>query len=153
MKVKIRRLDGAAAVPAYHSAGAAAFDLAAAEDLVVAPGEVRLVRTGLVIEVPEGHCLAIVARSSLPLRKGLIVANGVGIVDADYCGPEDEVKVEVMNLTASPVAVNRGERIAQGLVLAVARVEWEETTETRSPTRGGFGATGGYAPGSAPGSG
>ena len=144
MKVRIRRLDTAADVPAYHSAGAAAFDLAAAEDVVVAPGEVRLIRTGLVVEVPHGHCLAIVARSSLPLRKGLIVANGVGIVDADYCGPEDEVKVEVMNLTAAPVTVSRGERVAQGLILAVARVEWEEVDESRRPTRGGFGATGGY---------
>lgn len=144
MKVRIRRLDASAALPAYHSGGAAAFDLAAAEDVVVAPGEVRLVRTGLVVEVPAGHCLAIVARSSLPLRKGLIVANGVGIVDSDYCGPEDEVKVEVMNLTGAPVALNRGERIAQGLILAVARVEWEDVIESRNPTRGGFGATGGY---------
>jgi dUTP pyrophosphatase len=144
VKVRIRRLDRSAPVPGYHSAGAAAFDLAAAEDVVVAPGEVRLVRTGLVVEVPDGHCLAIVARSSLPLKKGLIVANGVGIVDSDYRGPQDEVKVEVMNLTPAPVALARGERVAQGLILAVARVEWEEIDESAHPSRGGFGATGGY---------
>ena len=120
MKIRIRRLDPAVALPAYHSSGAAAFDLAAAQD-------------------------AIVARSSLPVRKGLIVANGVGIVDADYCGPDDEVKVEVLNVTRAPVEVRRGERIAQGLVLGVARVEWDEVAEASTPSRGGFGATGGYA--------
>jgi len=145
MKVRIRRLDPAVALPAYHSSGAAAFDLAAAQDAIVAPGEVRLIGTGLVVEVPPGHCLAIVARSSLPVRKGLIVANGVGIVDADYCGPDDEVKVEVLNVTRAPVEVRRGERIAQGLVLGVARVEWDEVAEASTPSRGGFGATGGYA--------
>ena len=146
MKVRIRRLDPGVPLPDYHSPGAAAFDLTAAEDATVAPGEVRLIGTGLVVEVPAGHCLAIVARSSLPVRKGLIVANGVGIVDSDYCGPDDEVKVEVLNVTGAPVEVRRGERIAQGLVLAVARVEWDEVEEARLPSRGGFGATGGYTP-------
>jgi dUTP pyrophosphatase len=112
--------------------------------VIVQPGEVCLVRTGLVIETPPGHFLAIVARSSLPLRKGLIVANGIGVVDSDYSGPHDEIKVELLNVTAGPVGVSRGERIAQGLVLAVARVEWEEVVESRAATRGGFGATGGY---------
>jgi len=147
MNLRIRRLDPDVALPAYHSSGAAAFDLASAEDVVVAPGEVRLVGTGLVVEVPEGHCLAVVARSSLPLRKGLLVANGIGIVDSDYRGPGDEVKVEVINVTREPVRIVRGERIAQGLVLAVARVAWEEVGQARSPSRGGFGATGGYEAG------
>lgn len=144
MKVRIRRLDPSVPLPAYHSSGAAAFDLTAAEDVTVAPGEVRLISTGLVVEVPTGHCLAIVARSSLPVRKGLIVANGVGIVDSDYCGPDDEVKVVVLNVTSAAVIVQKGERLAQGLVVSVARVEWDEVDEARAPTRGGFGATGGY---------
>jgi dUTP pyrophosphatase len=144
MKVRIRRLDPSVPLPDYHSSGAAAFDLTAAEDATVAPGEVRLIGTGLVVEVPAGHCLAIVARSSLPVRMGLIVANGVGIVDSDYCGPDDQVKVDVLNVTGAPVEVRRGERIAQGLVLSIARVEWDEVEEARLPSRGGFGATGGY---------
>lgn len=144
MNLRIRRLSPDVPLPTYHSAGAAAFDLAAAEDATVAPGEVRLIGTGLVVEVPAGHCLAIVARSSLPVRKGLMVANGVGVVDSDYCGPADEVKVEVVNITREPVNVRRGERLAQGLVLAVARVEWDEVDQARMPSRGGFGATGGY---------
>jgi dUTP pyrophosphatase len=145
MRVRIRRLAADVELPAYHSAGAAAFDLAANEDAVVAPGEVRLVGTGLVVQVPEGFFLAVVARSSLPLRKGLIVANGVGVVDSDYCGPDDEVKVQVCNLTSAPVQVRRGDRIAQGLLLPAVRIDWDEVEDHGTPSRGGFGATGGYS--------
>jgi dUTP pyrophosphatase len=145
MNVRIRRLDSAVALPQYHSEGAAAFDLASNEDVVVAPGEVRLVGTGLVVEVPRGHFLGVVARSSLPIKKGLMVANALGIVDSDYCGPQDEVKVEVYNFTAREVAIARGERIAQGLILPTVRVEWDEGQDSAAPSRGGFGSTGGIA--------
>jgi dUTP pyrophosphatase len=143
MRIRIRRLDPGLALPAYHSTGAAAFDLASREDVTIAPGEVRLVGTGLVVEVPRGHFLAVVARSSLPIKKGLLVANAIGIVDSDYCGPDDEVKVEVYNFRDREVAIARGERIAQGLVLPAVRVEWEEVDDSASPSRGGFGSTGG----------
>jgi dUTP pyrophosphatase len=145
MRVRIRRLADDVELPIYHSPGAAAFDLTANQDATVSPGEVRLIGTGIVVQVPEGFFLAIVARSSLPLRKGLIVANGVGVVDCDYCGPEDEVKVQVCNLTSAPVQVRRGDRIAQGLLLPAVRIEWDEVEDHGSPSRGGFGATGGYS--------
>src|SRR6185295_8740414 len=104
-------------VPAYQSAGAAGFDLASSVEMVVKPGEVTLVPTGLVIEVPEGHLLGVFARSSTPLRRGLMVANGVGVVDPDYCGPKDEIKIEVFNFTSSRVKIARGDRLAQGIIL------------------------------------
>jgi dUTP pyrophosphatase len=144
MRIRIRRLHPNAMLPDYHSDGAAAYDLASREDVVVSPGEVRLVGTGLVIEVPRGHFLAIVARSSLPIKKGLIVANAIGIVDSDYCGPDDEVKVEVYNFSAREVRITCGERIAQGLILPAVRVEWDEAGDSAAPSRGGFGSTGGY---------
>jgi len=103
---------------------------------------VALVPTGLVIEVPRGHFLGVFARSSTPLKRGLMVANGVGIVDADYCGPVDEIKIEVVNFTASPVEVRRGDRLAQGVILAYARAEWQEQATPERTTRGGFGSTG-----------
>jgi dUTP pyrophosphatase len=108
----------------------------------IAPGEVALVPTGLVIEVPPRHFLGIFARSSTPLKRGLMVANGVGVVDSDYCGPEDEIKIEVLNFTAAPVAVRRGDRLAQGIILPFVRAEWDEQPRPGRPTRGGFGATG-----------
>jgi dUTP pyrophosphatase len=142
--LRVRRLRDDVVLPQYHSDGAAALDLASAEDVEVAPGEVRLIGTGLVVSVPAGHFLAIVARSSLPIRKGLLVANGLGVVDSDYCGPDDEVKVEVYNFRQAPVRIGRGERIAQALVLPAIRIEWDETGPAGGPSRGGFGATGGY---------
>ncbi len=140
--VRIKRLSPSVSLPRYESEGAAAFDLAAAVDVTIEPGQVALVPTGLVIEVPAGMFLGIFARSSTPLKRGLMVANGVGIVDPDYCGPEDEVKIAVLNFTHAAVRGTAGERIAQGMLLPVNRVTWDETSVLRDDSRGGFGSTG-----------
>jgi|SRR5713101_1711827 len=140
--VRVHRLDPSVALPKYETPGAAGFDLAASVDMSVAPGEVALVPTGLVIEVPSGHFLGVFARSSTPLRRGLMVANGVGVVDSDYCGPEDEIKIEVLNFTAAPVSIRRGDRLAQGIIVPFVRAEWQEGSGPARQTRGGFGTTG-----------
>jgi dUTP pyrophosphatase len=142
MRLKIKRLQAAVGLPETATAGAAGFDLAAAADIDIPPRSIRLIGTGLVIGVPTGHFLGIFARSSTPLKKGLMVANGVGIIDSDYCGPADEIKIQVLNITDAPVKVARGDRLAQGIVLPCPRVEWEEVEEMTVPTRGGFGSTG-----------
>jgi dUTP pyrophosphatase len=142
MRLKIKRLDSTVSLPTYGTDEAAGFDLAASHDLTVEPRQIALVRTGLVIEVPSGHCLAILARSSTPLKRGLMIANGVGIIDPDYSGPNDEIMIQVLNVTDSAVRIHRGDRLAQGIVLAAPRVMWEEVNEIREITRGGFGATG-----------
>jgi dUTP pyrophosphatase len=142
MKVRVRRLSPDVPLPRYETACAAAFDFAAAQDVTVQPGSVALIPTGLVVEVPLGMFLGVFARSSTPMKRGLIVANGVGVVDPDYCGPDDEVKIAVMNFTAAPVTVKRGDRIAQGMFLSAPRVTWEEAGELGRDSRGGFGATG-----------
>lgn len=129
-------------MPSYQTAGAAGFDLAASADVTVAPGAIVLVPTGLVVEVPPGHFLGIFARSSTPLKKGLVVANGVGVLDSDYCGPTDELKIQVMNVTSAPVQIKIGDRLAQGVVMPFARVELEDGDGTTAPSRGGFGSTG-----------
>lgn len=139
--VRIRRLSPDVALPSYQTAEAAGFDLAASEDVTVPAGEVRLVPTGLVIAVPHGCFLGIFARSSTPLKRGLMVANGVGVVDPDYAGPDDEIKVQVVNFTKEDVLVRRGDRIAQGIFIPCVRAEWEEG-HTRETSRGGFGSTG-----------
>jgi dUTP pyrophosphatase len=66
----------------------------------------------------------------------------VGVVDSDYRGPDDEVMVEVINVTRGEVIVGRGDRLAQGLFLPVVQAEWEEIAEVMAPTRGGVGSTG-----------
>ena len=141
--VRIRRLDPTVAIPEYQTAGAAGFDLAASSAVDVPAGQIALVPTGLVIEVPAGHFLGIFARSSTPLKRGLMVANGVGVIDRDYCGITDEVKIQVLNFTQSSVRIDKGDRIAQGLFMPVVRVAWhEESGDLREGSRGGFGATG-----------
>ena len=86
--------------------------------------------------------LGVFARSSTPLRRGLMIANGVGVIDADYCGATDEVKIAVLNFTAEPVTVKMGDRIAQGILLPITRVEWDESAAPERNARGGFGSTG-----------
>lgn len=129
------------AVPAYATPGAAGFDLAAAEDALISPGEIKLVGTGLVFRVPDGYFLAIVARSSTPLKRGLALANSVGVLDSDYCGPDDELKLQLINIGRESVTVKTGDRLAQGIILQTARVEFEEG-DTATTSRGGFGSTG-----------
>jgi dUTP diphosphatase len=139
--VPISKIHPSAVLPSYQTPGAAGFDLAASVEMTIRPGEVALVPTGLVIEVPRGCFLGVFARSSTPLKRGLMVANGVGIVDSDYCGPEDEIKIEVFNFTTAPVQVRPGDRLAQGIILPFVRAEWKESPITW-PSRGGFGTTG-----------
>jgi len=142
MRLQIKRLQPGIGLPEPATGRAAGFDLAAATDMEIPPRSIRLVGTGLVIAVPDGYFLGIFARSSTPLKRGLMVANGVGVIDADYCGPEDEIKIQVLNITDAPVKVARGDRLAQGIVLPCPRVEWNEVEEMTVPTRGGFGSTG-----------
>ncbi len=86
--------------------------------------------------------LLMASRSSTPIKKGLTLGNGVGTIDNDFCGPEDELKVQVYNFTENPVTVERGERIAQGVFVRIDKGDWEEVEEMTAPTRGGFGTTG-----------
>lgn len=143
IKVRIRRLAEGVALPQHQSSGAAGFDLAASADMVIDARSIALVPTGLVVEVPVGYFLGVFARSSTPLKRGLMVANGVGVIDSDYCGETDEIKIQVLNFTDSAVTVRAGDRIAQGLLIPVTRAEWQEAgSALRDGARGGFGATG-----------
>jgi dUTP pyrophosphatase len=141
LTVRITRLHPDAQLPEYQSPDAAGFDLAAVADVTVEPGRVALIPTGLVIKVPLRMFLGIFARSSTPLKRGLMIANGVGVIDPDYCGATDEVKIAVMNFTDAPVTVRAGDRVAQGILLDAPRVEWIEA-EADAQSRGGFGSSG-----------
>jgi dUTP pyrophosphatase len=143
MQIRIRRLDATVPLPTYATAESAGFDLSASAEVTVAPRQIALISTGLVIEVPPGYFLGIFARSSTPLKRGLMVANGVGVIDPDYAGPNDEVRIQVLNISTSDVTIKPGDRLAQGIVLPAPRVIWEEAASLREETRGGFGSTGG----------
>jgi dUTP pyrophosphatase len=142
MRLRIARIRPSATLPTPATEGAAGFDLTAAESVTIPPQAIRLVGTGLVIAVPRGHFLGIFARSSTPLKRGLIVANGIGVVDADYCGPTDEIRIQLLNITDTPVEVQVGDRLAQGIVLPAPAITWDEVDAMDGPSRGGFGSTG-----------
>ncbi|MDR3642238.1 MAG: dUTP diphosphatase [Candidatus Doudnabacteria bacterium] len=144
MKAKIRKLNKEVELPKYHTSESAGFDIASSADIAIAPGEVAKIPTGLVIAAPKGHFLLTAARSSLPLKKGLVLANGIGIIDPDYAGPNDEIHIIVHNFTTKTVEVKRGERLAQGIFLKTEQAEWEEMGQLRNVDRGGMGSTGGY---------
>jgi dUTP pyrophosphatase len=142
LPVRITRVDPALPLPAYESPGAVGFDLVARIETTVAPGAIARIPANVIVETPPGYMLLIAARSSTPGKKGLTLPNGIGVIDQDYCGPDDEVQLLVYNFTATPVIVARGERIAQGVFVRVARAEWAESADAARPSRGGFGSTG-----------
>lgn len=130
-------------LPAYATEHSAGMDLCAAvqEPIVLNPGERKLIPTGLSVALPEGYEAQVRPRSGLALKNGISVLNSPGTIDADYRG---EVQIILANLGSEPFTITRGMRIAQMVVAAYARVEWE-TTEKLSETsrgKGGFGSTG-----------
>lgn len=144
MKAKIKRLLQDVDLPKYHTKESAAFDIAAAADVTIKAGQLAKIPTGLIIEAPKGHFLLIASRSSLALKKGLMMANGIGVIDPDYSGPEDEIFLIVWNFTGKEVKISKGERLAQGLFLKIEQVNWVEEAGLRDISRGGVGSTGGY---------
>ena len=136
--------DLALPLPEYQTAGAAGADLRAdlgGAEMVLAPGEIRLVPTGLRVQIPDGYEMQIRPRSSLALKHGVTLPNTPGTIDSDYRG---EVKVLLINLGAAPYTVRHGERIAQAVIAPVIRAAYviAETLDDTARGAGGFGSTG-----------
>lgn len=142
MKLEIARIDETLPIPAYQSTGAVAFDLYSRTDMVIDPFEVVIAPTNLIVKVPAGYVLLLQSRSSLPIRKKLMVANSVGVIDQDFCGPDDEIGVELLNFSQKPVEIVRGERIAQAMLVSIAKVDSFAEVQMSGESRGGFGSTG-----------
>lgn len=137
MNVKIKKLNSEAIIPTYGSEGAAAFDLYALEDTgVFMP---TLISTGISMEVPKGYVLLVAPRSSIGLKTTLRMPHSTGVIDSDYRG-----EIKVMYESMEPMVIKKGERIAQGMIIPVAKVNFEEVKELSSTDRGdgGFGSTG-----------
>ena len=143
--VRILRLPHAAGLtlPEYATEGAAGADVCAAvsDPVVIEPGCRLAVETGLVLEIPDGFEAQVRPRSGLALRSGLTVVNAPGTIDSDFRG---ELKVLLVNLGDEPVAINRGDRVAQLIIAPVARARFTEAAELGPSQRGegGFGSTG-----------
>ena len=141
MNVKIKRIDKDLPLPVYETAGSVGFDILARESVTIAAGSLALIPGNIVVEVPAGYMLMVASRSSTPKKKGLLAPHGIGIIDHDYCGPEDEIKIQVYNFTAEPTVIARGDKIAQGVFVQIDKFEWEEVEEMKRESRGGFGST------------
>lgn len=143
----ITRVDPDAVLPAYAKPGDAGADLAACEDVELAPGERAMVRTGVAIALPDGYAAFVHPRSGLAAKHGVTVVNAPGTIDAGYRG---EIKVILLNTDAErPVSFRRGDRIAQLVVQRVENVTFREVASLPGSDRGegGFGSTGGHAAG------
>ena len=143
--VKILLTRGMSA-PTYATAGSAAVDLRAAleenETLTLAPGARALVPTGIAIAPAGREVVAVIAaRSGLAVKHGVCLANGIGVIDADYRG---EIMVGLLNTSDTPFAIHRGDRIAQMLFLPVAHAAFLQVAALDETERGagGFGSTG-----------
>ena len=142
MRVKIVRIDKTLPLPAYQTKGSVAFDLYVRSDAHIPAQEISLIPTNIIIQAPVGYMLVIASRSSTPTKKGLMIPHGIGIIDRDYCGPDDELKLQVYNFTHRTVFVKRGERIAQGILVKVGKAEFSEVESIAHTSRGGYGSTG-----------
>ena len=142
MRLAVRRLDPAARLPARAHDGDAGLDLHALEPFELAPGERAMVRTGVAVEIPDGHAGLVLPRSGLARRHGIALVNAPGLIDAGYRG---EVCVLLLNTDReAPFVAAAGDRIAQ---LVLVRVEAAEITEVEALAEsargaGGFGSSG-----------
>ena len=141
MKIKLKLFDKSLPVPAYQTEKAAALDLYSRLDITLPPKQVTKVPLNVAMEIPDDHFVLVTARSSLH-KRGLIVANGVGIGDADYCGDNDEYQAPLYNFSDQEVKIKKGERIVQMIVLPRPKVKVEVVERLGNANRGGFGSTG-----------
>lgn len=145
--VKIKRIRGQRdqdlPSPQYMTEKSSGMDLFAAveEDLILNPGQRKLIPTGIAVSIPEGYEAQVRPRSGLALRDGITLVNTPGTIDADYRG---EVGVLLINHGEKPFQVKRGDRIAQMVITPVirAQLEWIEDLDETRRNEGGFGHTG-----------
>ena len=143
MKIRIKKLNENAIIPTYGTSYSAGADLYALLDSAteIEPHQTTLVHTGISVEIPEGYCGLIFARSGLASKRGLAPANKVGVIDADYRG---EIMVALHNHSDKVQNIDQGERIAQLVIVPFLKAEFEESDDLSDTLRGagGFGSTG-----------
>lgn len=137
MKLKTKRIDKSLPLPDYEK-GAACFDFVCREDVTIGPGKIELVPLNVVIRVPDGYALLVFARSSTSINKGLVLANGVGVVDSFYCGDKDEIVAAFYNFASKKIQVKKGERLAQGMLIRHEVAQWSEVENMGAIGRGGY---------------
>ena len=144
MVIMVKKINEKAVVPQRSTEGSAGADLFACidEPVEIKPGEIKVIKTGIAIEIPDKNYAAFVyARSGLGIKHGICLANGVGVIDSDYRG---EICVGLCNIYQTSYTVEPGERVAQMVIMPVDCAVYEEVIYINSTERGtcGFGSTG-----------
>lgn len=141
INVKVLKLNEDAALPEYKTIGSSGFDLRSTEEWLLAPGETHIFKTGLAFEVPLGYEVQIRPRSGLSAKTKIRVPNAPGTIDSDYRG---EVGVILENIGKEPVIINKGDRIAQGVIQRVEKANFIVVKNLSDTERGdgGYGSTG-----------
>lgn len=141
MQLRMRRIDKGIELPRYAKPGDAGFDLRSTMDVEIAPQGTVMVGTGIAVEIPDGHVGLVFPRSGLASHSGVNLVNNVGVVDSGYRG---EVMLPLYNAGHDTVAVARGVRCAQMVVVPFVACEIVEVDELGETDRGqgGFGSTG-----------
>jgi dUTP pyrophosphatase len=144
MKVKIKRLTEAATIPKYQTSGASGFDFHSLENLSLRPGKTTLVKTGLSFEIPPGHELQVRPRSGTSLKTKLRISNSPGTIDSDFRGEVCIIIDHIGDMGDPEIKVNKGDRIAQGVIVPVVQGEFQLVDELNESERnnGSFGSTG-----------
>lgn len=140
--VKVNLWHPDAELPEYGTALSAGFDLPVIEDVELAPLESGVFHTGLIIQAPPHHMLLVAPRSSTWRKWGVSLGNTVGIVDEDFCGPDDKMMLYLHNPGQLNVSIPAGTRLAQGIFVPVTRGSFRAVDYDIAATRGGWGSTG-----------
>ena len=141
VKIKIKRIDKSLPLPVYETSGSVGFDILCREKITIQPSSLGFLPSNVIVQTPAGYLLMVALRSSSPKKYGLLMPHGIGIIDNDYCGEKDEIKVQVYNFTHKPVTIKRGEKVAQGVFVKIEKAEWDEVETISVNSRGGFGST------------
>ena len=143
LTLKIKKLENFVSMPQYKTSGASAMDLVAAieEDIVIPSGEIRMIPTGIAIELPHNTEAQVRSRSGLAIKSGIAVVNGIGTIDEDYRG---EICVGLINHSKVDFKISKGDRIAQMAIMEVLKPQVVLADELSDTARaaGGFGSTG-----------
>jgi len=141
MQIKVKQFDTSLPLPAYKTKGAAGMDLCARITMSIAPKAVGYIPLNIALEIPEGYWVLVAARGSTH-KQGLLPIHGIGIGDADFKGDNDEYHFPVYNFTDQEVTIEKGQRIAQIIVLPYESVELDIVDHLGNQDRGKFGSTG-----------
>ncbi|MDG4974281.1 dUTP diphosphatase [Lactococcus lactis] len=133
----VKRGDSKATIPERATKGSAGYDIAASEEVIIQPGEIKLVHTGLAVQMEQDDVMLLIDRSSNPRKRGIVLSNSLGVIDHDYF--PNEFMGMFTNITDKPVTIEAGQRIMQAVFVKYGLVDNDDANGERT---GGFGSTG-----------